>query len=90
MADLLIRDTNRDELIRDTAEAVAKLLRSENASEAMPMLVDGDEMARLAGISRPTIDRAVRSGLIPSIMVGRARRFRPAAVITALESASRE
>ncbi|TWU54393.1 Helix-turn-helix domain protein [Rubripirellula tenax] len=90
MADLLIRDTDRDELIRDTAEAVAQLLRSESASETKPMLVDGDEMARLASISRPTVDRGVRSGLIPSVMIGRARRFRPDAVIAALESAGSE
>ncbi|EMI52571.1 hypothetical protein RSSM_06004 [Rhodopirellula sallentina SM41] len=49
-----------------------------------PMLVPPDEMARLAGISRPHLDRLRAAGKIPSILVGRARRYEPSKVIEAL------
>ena len=87
MADLILRDTDREELIKDTAAAVAELLGPVIKSSASPMLVNGDRMAELAGISRPTIDRAVRDGVIPSVMIGRARRFSPTAVVEALSAA---
>ena len=44
-------------------------------------------MAELASVSRPTIDRGVKNGTIPSVMLGRCRRFEPRAVFDALAKA---
>ena len=66
-----------------TAEVIAALrLMLAEANE--PRLVDGDRMAELIDVSRPTIDRAVRDGTIPSVKIGRRRLFEPRAVIDAL------
>lgn len=84
MADLLLRDTDRDELVRDITAAVFDSVRDAMAELHEPRLVDGDRMAELAGIARPTLDRLVRGNCIPSVTIGRRRLFRPAAVIDAL------
>jgi excisionase family DNA binding protein len=81
---LLVEETDPGTLAEGIAAAVLAALRPVLAESSPPLLVDGDEMARLAGVSRATIDRAVRDGIIPSVLVGRARRFRPDAVIDAL------
>lgn len=81
---LLVEETDPGTLAEGIAAAVLAALRPVLAESSPPLLVDGDEMARLAGVSRATIDRAVRDGIIPSVLVGRARRFRPDAVIEAL------
>ena len=41
-------------------------------------LVDVNQAAELLGCSVPTVERAVRRGEIPSIRVGRLRRYRRA------------
>lgn len=41
-------------------------------------LIDVHAAARLLGCSAPTVERLVRDGRIPSIKVGRLRRFRRA------------
>ena len=81
---LLIEERDPGTLADGIAAAVVAAMRPILAESSRPLLVDGDEMARLAGVSRTTIDRAVRDGIIPSVLVGRARRFRPEAVIDAL------
>ena len=81
---LLLEETDPGTLADGIAAAVVAAMRPVLAESSRPLLVDGDEMARLAGVSRATIDRAVRDGIIPSVLVGRARRFRPHAVIDAL------
>lgn len=88
MSNLILQGIGPDELTEAIAAAVLDALRPVLAETSSPLLVDGHEMARLAGISRPTIDRAVRDGIIPSVLIGRARRFRPDAVIDALTVAS--
>lgn len=41
-------------------------------------LIDVHDAARLLGCSVPTVERLVRDGKIPSVKVGRLRRFRRA------------
>ncbi len=41
-------------------------------------LIDVHEAARLLGCSVPTVERLVRHGKIPSVKLGRLRRFRRA------------
>ena len=86
MPDLLLRDTDRSELVAEIAAEVVAALRPVLAESAEPQLVDGDCMADRAGISRPTLDRLRAKGLIPSVLIGRRRLYLPAAVIEALLS----
>lgn len=84
---LLVEEIDPGMLADGIAAVVVAAIRPMLAEASAPMLVDGDEMARLAGVHRSTLDRAVRDGLIPSVRIGRARRFRPDAVIDALTAA---
>jgi excisionase family DNA binding protein len=52
------------------------------------LLVDGNRLADLLSVSRPTVDRLVRDGRIPSIRMGARRLYRPTAVIEALEASN--
>lgn len=88
MADLLLRDTDPDELRAAIVADLLAELRPLLAESSDPRLVGGDRMAELAGVSRPTIDRAVRDGLVPSVMIGRRRLFDPQRVIDSLASDS--
>ncbi|WP_372717245.1 helix-turn-helix domain-containing protein [Novipirellula sp.] len=86
MADLSITASmspeDRAAIVADLVAAMRPLL----AEAQEPRLVDGDRMAKLVGVSRPMIDRLRARDVIPSVMVGRCRRYRPDAVIDALES----
>ena len=88
MADLILKDTDPNELRAAIAADVLAAIRPLLANSSAPRLVDGDRMAELAGVSRPTIDRAVRDGLIPSVRIGRRRLFEPRAVIDAWVAAT--
>ena len=88
MPDLILRDVDPEQLRADIAAEVIEALRPMLAASSQPHLVDGDRMAELAGVSRPTIDRAVRDGVIPSVLIGRCRRFEPRAVIDSLGGGS--
>jgi len=81
---LLLRDTDRDDLIRDTAAAVVAAIRPHLPTTAL--LVDGDGLASLLGVSRQTIDLMRSAGTIPSVTLGRRRLYRPDAVIAALSA----
>ena len=73
-------------VVEGVVQAVKPLLREMNE----PRLVDGDRMAELAAISRPTLDRAVKDGNIPCVRIGRCVRFEPRKVIDALSKASQQ
>lgn len=90
MPDLLLRDTDPDDLRAAIVADVIKALTPMLADSNQPQLVDGDRMAELASISRPTIDRAVRDDIIPSVMIGRCRRYEPRAVIDALANGNKK
>jgi len=90
MPDLILRDTDPDKLRADITAGVIAALQSILAEFSEPRLVDGDRMAELAGVSRPTIDRAVRDGSIPSVKIGRRRLFDPRAVIDAWSNANKK
>jgi len=88
MANILLQDFDPDvfraDILRDFVEAMREVLDE----EAEPRLVDGDRLAQLLETSRPTIDRLVRDDLIPSIKIGRLRRFEVRKVFDALEGVS--
>jgi hypothetical protein len=82
VADLLLRDTDRDELIRATAAAVVEALR--------PIMTDDlhrpkgrDDMADWLGIGVATLDRMTKAGEIPSMLLNKRRCYVPAHVIAA-------
>ena len=83
MADLNITASlapeDRDAIVTAVVDALRPMFESRTE-----LLVDGNRMAELAGVSRPTIDRARSEGLIPSVMVRGARRYDPVAVVGAL------
>ena len=84
MPNLYLEGLDPDELKASITAEVVKALKPLLADSNEPRLVDGDRMAELAGVSRPTIDRAVRDDIIPSVLIGRCRRFEPRKVIDAL------
>jgi excisionase family DNA binding protein len=88
MPDYIIRAIDPEQLRADITAEVVKALKPLLADSQEPRLVDGDRMAELAGVSRPTIDRAVRDGIIPSLRIGRRRLFEPRAVIDAWANAN--
>jgi len=86
MPDLLLSGVDRDELIDELVDRLVQALRPVICESSEPLLVDGDRMAELAGVSRPTIDRLRADGSIPSILVGRRRLYSPPDVIDALST----
>ena len=60
------------------ADALADRLAARIGSGATDEIGDVHKAAEWLGMSVPTIERAVRRGEIPSIKVGRLRRFRRA------------
>ena len=89
MPDLILRDTDPNELREAITADVVAALQPLLIESREPRLVDGDRMAELASVSRPTIDRAVRNDIIPSMKIGNRRRFDPQAVIEAWEAATK-
>ena len=78
---------------RELAEEIAQLVVSQfqaslAGGHAARRLVGRNEMAELAGLSVPAIDRMVSSGSIPSIQQGKRRLFNPEAVLQAMQKAS--
>lgn len=49
-------------------------------SDTLELAVDADSLAHLLEVSRETVYRLARSGVIPSIRVGRVWRFYPSEV----------
>ena len=89
MPDLVLRDVDPSELRKAITADVIAALQPLLIESKEPRLVDGDRMAELAAVSRPTIERKVREGVIPSVLVGSCRRYDPRAVIDALAEATR-
>lgn len=87
---IILQGVSVDELTAHITAAVMAELRPALTESTGPMLVDGDRMAELLGVSRPHVDRLRAAGTIPSVMIGRRRLYRPDAVIDALEKATNE
>jgi len=66
--------------IDQLADAIAERLAG-RVSDGADEIGDVHDAAKWLGCSVPTIERAVRRGEIPSIKVGRLRRFRRADLI---------
>ena len=84
MPDLYLQGMDPEQLRADITAEIVAALKPLLANSQEPRLVDGDRMAELASVSRPTIDRAVRDDTIPSVMIGRCRQYEPRRVIDAL------
>ena len=59
------------------ADALAERVAARLATVDPDALVDVHRAAELIGCSVPTIERLTRSGVIPSMKIGRLRRYRP-------------
>jgi excisionase family DNA binding protein len=59
------------------ADAVAEKVAARLATVDPDSLVDVHRAAELIGCSVPTIERLTRLGVIPSMKIGRLRRYRP-------------
>lgn len=71
--------------IRQIADAIAERLARHTTGDAM---LDAIGAAALLACSVPTIERRTKSGEIPSVKVGRLRRYRRS-VLLALENEKR-
>lgn len=85
--DLLIQQVDRESLVADIVAAVMVELKPLIEQAKHPALIDGNELARRVGLSRPTIDRLVKENAIPSRKVGSRRLFDLRSVVEALPSA---
>lgn len=65
--------------IEQLADAIAE--RLVGRVEVGDPIGDVHDAARWLGVSVPSVERGVRAGLIPSIKVGRLRRFRRSEVL---------
>ena len=83
LGDLILSNVPIEELRAGLAADIISALRPVLTESREPLLVCGDRMAELGGVSRPTLDREVRDGKIPSVLIGRRRLFDPADVIAA-------
>lgn len=87
MADLNITTTlspdDRAAIVRDVVDALRPMIES-----STELLVDGERMAEIIGMSRPTVDRMRAAGIIPSLLSGRCRRYDPVAVVDAIRKHS--
>lgn len=81
----MVHGIDRDDLITETAAAVARLLGPLLDAARPPLRVDRDECARLVGLSGPALDRLVKAGLVPSSKPNRRRLFDPVAVAEAID-----
>ena len=90
MADLLLRDTDRADLVREITAEVVAAIRPLLAETQEPRLVDRHRMADLLGISVPMLDRLTSEAVIPSVMAGRRRLYEPRRVIDAMPAAQTE
>ncbi|TWU42936.1 Helix-turn-helix domain protein [Novipirellula aureliae] len=75
-----VSDDDRALIVADVVAAIRPMIESRHT-----LLVDGDRLAELLGVSRPTIDRLRADSVIPSVLIGRRRLYNPDAVLAALE-----
>ncbi|GAA4455343.1 hypothetical protein GCM10023156_29170 [Novipirellula rosea] len=85
-----VQEVDLANLTEAVASAVYAKMQPLLATASAPRLVDGDRLAELLGVSRPTVDRMRSSGEIPSVSIGRRRLYDPNAVIAALGESSNE
>ena len=83
MSDLWLRETDRDDLVAEIVTSVVNGLRP--LFDERQEYLDAEQLAKAIGVSRSTVDRLVRDGKIPSILVGRIRRFDLKSVIEDLQ-----
>jgi excisionase family DNA binding protein len=63
------------------ADQVAERVVARMAGRPSETFIDVYKAAELLGCSVPTVERLTRSGAIPSVKVGRLRRYRPSELL---------
>lgn len=74
--------------IQAIAQEVAKIVVAELTKTAPSTELDSTEVAALLKVSKPTIERWTKDGVIPSYLVGRCRRYCREAVLKAVKHAN--
>lgn len=82
---ILVQAFDTEDLIERVADRVVERLGPLFDSK-VELLVDGNRLAQLLKLSRPTVDRLRSSGTIPSVLIGTSRRYSPADVMNALST----
>jgi excisionase family DNA binding protein len=73
------------EIAAARTRAIALGLASPNGSDRkVEPLVDSQRMAEILGVPHGWVEEAARQGRIPSMVLGKYRRFTPSAVVAAL------
>jgi excisionase family DNA binding protein len=65
------------------ADAIAERVASKLAGRDADALIDVHQAAALLKCSVPTVERLTKSGAIPSVKLGRLRRYRPSELLSA-------
>ena len=76
----------QQQLIAGVLEELKPHLEKRNA----PCLVDRGEMASLMSISTGLLDKLVAQDKVPSVLLGRSRRFHPESVLDAITQLNKE
>jgi len=81
---VIVQSTDLDSLVSEVSSEVCRMLAEKWSVRTIESAVDRPEMADLLGVSVPTLDRLVRDGVIPSMLVASRRKFLPQVVYAAL------
>lgn len=87
MSDLFFRHVDPEQFKSGIVAAVVDALRPVLMESAEPRLVDRLRMAELLSVSVAKLDLMTSARTVPSVLVGKRRLYRPAAVIDALANA---
>jgi excisionase family DNA binding protein len=83
----MLTPSELDRLADAVAERIATKLSALTAADAM---LDVYQAAELLGCSVPTVERRTREGTLPSVKVGRLRRYRRSDLLTLNEKGGRD
>lgn len=87
-SEIILQGVSLDDLTATITAAVVEQLKPLLAESTAPLLVDGQEMARLLTVSVNSVDRSRANGTIPSMRIGKRRLYDPHAVVAALKANS--
>ncbi|WP_430453678.1 helix-turn-helix domain-containing protein [Rhodopirellula europaea] len=79
---VVITRSDFQHLLKEIREALAS-----NSKTELPLLVTGPEMAKLLSVSFHHLDRVRSEGLVPSVRIGKSRRYSPSDVLAAIKEA---
>lgn len=82
---IILSSEDFDALITGFVEAVSQHVAQLLTQAETERVVGREEMAKLLGVGLATIDRSVRDGSIPSMLINSRRLFLPSQVYAALK-----